>query len=532
MNRNTIDKTSIDEKIRRAIHFEKFEDAISSLSNIICTEKDMNKRRPYLLLRGESFIGLSKKYTTTPATRSELSPYFGLDPKQLAELAVRDLTKFSASATFNTLSALPQPESNSPPKSPTSTSKSTPAPSTANDSSTLSGPQFPKTLTTPPEIDIEDEIRYYVLLGTAYFLLEKFFESRECYLKGLDLSPFDQTLQQRLQEVDKIFSDSSTLIKKPRLTSTPKSSSSSSSDILPLSTSEDLDCTLCLRLLYDPITTPCGHTFCRECLERSLDRATRCPLCRALLFLNLSSHPQTHVLHSLISRLFPEETSKRKAELSNSPSGKSADSRLTLPLFVMDIVLPQQKVFLNIFEPRYRLMTRRCLESDRVFAMVGYDRRSREIYDVACEVEIIDCVPQTDGRFYLEVHGRRRVRIENSWEVDGYRVGHVIPFEDDKIAPDKPEAHDRLSKVIDQAQSLWDSVEDTSCVVSSSEHPLVPREQPEKFSFCLANVLPFSSQQRLDLLRQVDTERRFVLSLDAYRSGQTESVGPFGCDFQ
>jgi hypothetical protein len=28
----------------------------------------------------------------------------------------------------------------------------------------------------------------------------------------------------------------------------------------------DFDCALCLSLLYDPVTIPCGHTFCRNCL--------------------------------------------------------------------------------------------------------------------------------------------------------------------------------------------------------------------------------------------------------------------------
>ena len=36
--------------------------------------------------------------------------------------------------------------------------------------------------------------------------------------------------------------------------------------------SDDFDCTVCLKLLYDPATTPCGHTFCRSCLFQSMDR--------------------------------------------------------------------------------------------------------------------------------------------------------------------------------------------------------------------------------------------------------------------
>lgn len=86
--------------------------------------------------------------------------------------------------------------------------------------------------------------------------------------------------------------------------------------------SDDFDCTLCLKLLYEPITTPCGHSFCRACLFQSMDRCkfrfacsifrdfsymlnynqllfflslfltllifvdNRCPLCRTVLFIS------------------------------------------------------------------------------------------------------------------------------------------------------------------------------------------------------------------------------------------------------
>lgn len=43
-----------------------------------------------------------------------------------------------------------------------------------------------------------------------------------------------------------------------------------------------------------------------------------------------------------------------------------------LPLFVMDVVLPGKKAALNIFEPRYRLMTRRVMEGNRKFGMVRH----------------------------------------------------------------------------------------------------------------------------------------------------------------
>lgn len=37
------------------------------------------------------------------------------------------------------------------------------------------------------------------------------------------------------------------------------------------------------RLLFCPITTPCGHSFCQSCLSRAFDHSPFCPICRASL---------------------------------------------------------------------------------------------------------------------------------------------------------------------------------------------------------------------------------------------------------
>ena len=46
----------------------------------------------------------------------------------------------------------------------------------------------------------------------------------------------------------------------------------------------DLKCGICLELFQDPRSLPCLHTFCRECIQRSLNEenhSLKCPVCRA-----------------------------------------------------------------------------------------------------------------------------------------------------------------------------------------------------------------------------------------------------------
>jgi hypothetical protein len=45
----------------------------------------------------------------------------------------------------------------------------------------------------------------------------------------------------------------------------------------------DFDCVLCCRTLWQPVTTPCGHTYCWMCLDRCLDYSFACPLCMTSL---------------------------------------------------------------------------------------------------------------------------------------------------------------------------------------------------------------------------------------------------------
>ena len=41
-----------------------------------------------------------------------------------------------------------------------------------------------------------------------------------------------------------------------------------------------LECPVCLERMREPVTLACGHSACRGCLRRSLDRDPRCPCCR------------------------------------------------------------------------------------------------------------------------------------------------------------------------------------------------------------------------------------------------------------
>ena len=55
-----------------------------------------------------------------------------------------------------------------------------------------------------------------------------------------------------------------------------------------------------------------------------------------------------------------------------------------------------ERLGLNVFEPRYRLMVRRCMEGSRRFGMATL-RAGNQLNEVATECEITECQPQPDG---------------------------------------------------------------------------------------------------------------------------------------
>jgi hypothetical protein len=65
------------------------------------------------------------------------------------------------------------------------------------------------------------------------------------------------------------------------------------------------DCPICFELLFDPVTSPCGHSFCRQCLARAIDHNPACPVCRCALWWNSLSF---FLFFCLISHFFTRFT--------------------------------------------------------------------------------------------------------------------------------------------------------------------------------------------------------------------------------
>ena len=103
-----------------------------------------------------------------------------------------------------------------------------------------------------------------------------------------------------------------------------------------------------------------------------------------------------------------------------------------LPIFPLEAVLfPGALMPLHIFEPRYRLLIRRCIERQRPFGIVLIRNGSEvgagaEPYGVGTEAKIVAESPLPDGRSYIVTRGERRFAVESLMaDVEPYLVAQV-----------------------------------------------------------------------------------------------------------
>lgn len=207
----------------------------------------------------------------------------------------------------------------------------------------------------------------------------------------------------------------------------------------------DLDCHVCYNLMLNPVTTPCGHTFCRKCLARILDHADICPVCRRNLPLqsSLVSQPSDKSLSTILLSICPEEIQIREEQ--SDIEERSAPGGLDTALFLVTVTFPFMPILLHVFEPRYRLMIRRALETGGQFGMIPHNQhglpqgnmgRTRFMeMGVMVQIEHFQTLP--DGRSFLQCRGVSRFRVIAHGKLDGYCVGRVQKVEDISLADEE-----------------------------------------------------------------------------------------------
>lgn len=204
-----------------------------------------------------------------------------------------------------------------------------------------------------------------------------------------------------------------------------------------MSDKEDLECKICYDVLYHPVTTVCGHSFCRDCLLRALDYKAECPCCRRTLNCEVQRNTEiTRVVKEIVQNLCPEEYAERKISFSVEEArwkGAGVNDNVEVPIFVCLLAFPSLRYPLHIFEPKYRLMIRQCVElGSRMFGMCANTdepNKSYADYGTMLHIDNINVLP--DGRSIIHTTAGRRFRVVSRSTRNGYNTAKIEWMDDE-----------------------------------------------------------------------------------------------------
>ncbi|XP_078407248.1 LON peptidase N-terminal domain and RING finger protein 1-like isoform X1 [Cetorhinus maximus] len=249
-------------------------------------------------------------------------------------------------------------------------------------------------------------------------------------------------------------------------------------DLLSIS---DFECSVCTRLLFEPVTTPCGHTFCKKCVERCLDYRPCCPLCKEDLrkFLQQRQYRVTQLLDSLITIYFSTEFAERK-RLNEMEMAELSNLTNNIPIFVCTMAFPGIPCPLHIFEPRYRLMLRRCLETGtKTFGMCLSDR-GKIFADYGCMLKIEGSQALPDGRSLVNTVGGRRFKVLRRNQRDGYNTADVEYLEDKTVEGEElTELRHFQRRVYEQARTWFDHLPSALQGQIRNQHGPLPDQEED-----------------------------------------------------
>ncbi|NXX12591.1 LONF1 protein, partial [Podargus strigoides] len=281
----------------------------------------------------------------------------------------------------------------------------------------------------------------------------------------------------------------------------------------------DLECSLCIRMFFEPVTTPCGHTFCKECLERCLDHRPNCPLCKQSLreYLKAGSYSPTVLLQDIMLATFPAQLAERR-ELHQAEMAELSNLTKNIPIFVCTMSFPGIACPLHVFEPRYRLMIRRCQETGtRKFGMCIYEN-GKSFADYGCMLEIRQIELLADGRSLVDTIGRRRFRVLSRGHRDGYNTADIEYLEDKKVAGEELQElqclHESTYRL---AQRFCEHGDLASRHVLMQHGPLPEKEEDIQASadgptWCwwLISILPLDPSYQLNLFSTTSLRARLT----------------------
>lgn len=175
-----------------------------------------------------------------------------------------------------------------------------------------------------------------------------------------------------------------------------------------------------------------------------------------------------------------------------------------IPIFPLDVVLfPGGSLPLHIFEPRYKMMIRRCLNMKMQFGVVLVQKQG--MATVGCTAVILSVVKQyADGKMDILTRGKLAFQVKELFDEKPYLEAAIECF--DEPVESYPSASKELIEAYEQCHWLLFN--------------RAPEKRPSEASpslsaaFAMASTLPLPLEQKQLLLENRDESERQSQLLD------------------
>lgn len=167
-----------------------------------------------------------------------------------------------------------------------------------------------------------------------------------------------------------------------------------------------------------------------------------------------------------------------------------------IPLFPLDVVLfPGAPLPLHIFEPRYKLMIRRCVNMKVQFGVILAHKDG--MATVGCTAAIVSVVKQySDGKMDILTRGEIPFQVKEVFDDKPYFEAVIECFTEPTES--YPSASKELAEIYEQCHWLL-----------FNRGPEVPRTKTKMSpAYAIASVLPLSLEHKQLLLENRDESER------------------------
>lgn len=188
----------------------------------------------------------------------------------------------------------------------------------------------------------------------------------------------------------------------------------SSSPSKPCTFEKHLTCVICMEAFTKPVTTACGHSFCKKCLQRHLTLlSSDCPLCKT----HINKTPTVNiVLRDLTQQLkdaaVVEDPDKVACDVCLGPKRKAEKSCLVClasycSIHLQNHYLAERLKGHKLVEPVENLDLRACLTHGRTFEL--YSRKQQKCICIRCVEESQEEVVSAEDEWH-----KKKSQLENT----------------------------------------------------------------------------------------------------------------------